>query len=242
MRTWWTYSLNQVPWRNGNLYVWCRTASRRSSRISFKSLFSISKKRKIRFGSAIRIERHRKQSWTKLHHVPMRCFVSHWLPSMNSKKNRPWAISVRVSRSSVTSIVFLIFEQIFVIWRAMNLRRALESNWRRRATSTPRWWLSKIAFGCWMKIKRLSKEQGRSASKSTFALFSRKQMLLPYRNSVLTSIFRPFFIGRGRTIICCNINPCATFISQTNDLLKFSALAQKVSRRQSACSRLNTHS
>ena len=53
-------------------------------------------------------------------------------------------------------------------------------------------------------------------------------MLLPYRNSVLTSIFRPFFVGRGRTIICCNVNPCATFISQTNDLLKFSALAQKV--------------
>jgi hypothetical protein len=53
-------------------------------------------------------------------------------------------------------------------------------------------------------------------------------MLIPYRNSVLTSIFRPFFIGRGRTIICCNINPCATFITQTNDLLKFCALAQKV--------------
>ena len=61
-----------------------------------------------------------------------------------------------------------------------------------------------------------------------FVIFFRKQMLLPYRNSVLTSIFRPFFIGRGRTIICCNVNPCATFISQTNDLLKFSALAQKV--------------
>ncbi|CAF4764429.1 unnamed protein product, partial [Rotaria sp. Silwood2] len=45
--------------------------------------------------------------------------------------------------------------------------------------------------------------------------------------NVLTSIFRPFFVGRGRTIICCNINPCATFITQTNDLLKFCALAQK---------------
>ncbi|CAF4732258.1 unnamed protein product, partial [Rotaria sp. Silwood1] len=56
---------------------------------------------------------------------------------------------------------------------------------------------------------------------------SKKQMLVPYRNSVLTSIFRPFFVGRGRTIICCNINPCATFITQTNDLLKFCALAQK---------------
>ena len=53
-------------------------------------------------------------------------------------------------------------------------------------------------------------------------------MLIPYRNSVLTSIFRPFFVGRGRTIICCNVNPCATFITQTNDLLKFCALAQKV--------------
>lgn len=53
-------------------------------------------------------------------------------------------------------------------------------------------------------------------------------MLVPYRNSILTSIFRPFFVGRGRTIICCNINPCATFVSQTNDLLKFCALAQKV--------------
>jgi hypothetical protein len=58
--------------------------------------------------------------------------------------------------------------------------------------------------------------------------FFRKQMLVPYRNSVLTSIFRPFFVGRGRTIICCNLNPCATFITQTNDLLKFCALAQKV--------------
>lgn len=58
----------------------------------------------------------------------------------------------------------------------------------------------------------------------------RKQMLVPYRNSVLTSIFRPFFVGRGRTIICCNINPCAAFVSQTNDLLKFCALAQKVCR------------
>ncbi|CAF2619879.1 unnamed protein product [Rotaria sp. Silwood2] len=56
---------------------------------------------------------------------------------------------------------------------------------------------------------------------------AKKQMLVPYRNSVLTSIFRPFFVGRGRTIICCNINPCATFITQTNDLLKFCALAQK---------------
>jgi len=52
-------------------------------------------------------------------------------------------------------------------------------------------------------------------------------MLVPYRNSALTSIFRPFFVGRGRTIICCNVNPCATFITQTNDLLKFCALAQK---------------
>ncbi|CAF4316332.1 unnamed protein product, partial [Adineta steineri] len=52
-------------------------------------------------------------------------------------------------------------------------------------------------------------------------------MLVPYRNSVLTSIFRPYFVGRGRTIICCNINPCATFITQTNELMKFCALAQK---------------
>ncbi|CAF1264829.1 unnamed protein product [Adineta ricciae] len=56
---------------------------------------------------------------------------------------------------------------------------------------------------------------------------AKKQMLVPYRNSVLTSIFRPFFVGRGRTIICCNVNPCATFVNQTNDLLKFCALAQK---------------
>ncbi|CAF3730563.1 unnamed protein product, partial [Adineta steineri] len=56
---------------------------------------------------------------------------------------------------------------------------------------------------------------------------AKKQMLVPYRNSVLTSIFRPYFVGRGRTIICCNINPCATFITQTNELMKFCALAQK---------------
>ncbi|CAF2893478.1 unnamed protein product [Rotaria sp. Silwood2] len=56
---------------------------------------------------------------------------------------------------------------------------------------------------------------------------TKKQMLVPYRNSILTSIFRPFFVGRGRTIICCNVNPCAAFVTQTNDLLKFCALAQK---------------
>ena len=61
-------------------------------------------------------------------------------------------------------------------------------------------------------------------------ILRRKQMLVPYRNSVLTSIFRPFFVGRGRTIICCNVNPCAAFVTQTNDLLKFCALAQKVCR------------
>lgn len=78
-----------------------------------------------------------------------------------------------------------------------------------------------------MKIKPQSKTNKLDLMKKNCE-YCRKQMLLPYRNSVLTSIFRPFFIGRGRTIICCNVNPCATFISQTNDLLKFSALAQKV--------------
>jgi hypothetical protein len=80
-----------------------------------------------------------------------------------------------------------------------------------------------------MKIKLQSKKKGILFKRIEMVYICfRKQMLLPYRNSVLTSIFRPFFVGRGRTIICCNVNPCATFISQTNDLLKFSALAQKV--------------
>jgi hypothetical protein len=83
-----------------------------------------------------------------------------------------------------------------------------------------------------MKINQQGKDLNQISEINSISIqdfsFNRKQMLIPYRNSVLTSIFRPFFVGRGRTIICCNINPCATFITQTNDLLKFCALAQKV--------------
>ncbi|CAF0886236.1 unnamed protein product [Didymodactylos carnosus] len=45
--------------------------------------------------------------------------------------------------------------------------------------------------------------------------------------NVLTSIFRPFFCGVGHISIVVNVNPCASFTSQTNDLLKFASLAQK---------------
>ncbi|CAF0970877.1 unnamed protein product, partial [Didymodactylos carnosus] len=56
---------------------------------------------------------------------------------------------------------------------------------------------------------------------------TKKQFVVPFRNSVLTNLFRPFFTGIGQISIVVNINPCASFTSQTNDLLKFASLAQK---------------
>ncbi|KAM3862847.1 uncharacterized protein kif20ba [Diretmus argenteus] len=51
---------------------------------------------------------------------------------------------------------------------------------------------------------------------------------VPFRESKLTHYLQGFFCGRGTACILVNINQCASMYDETLNVLKFSALAQKV--------------
>ncbi|XP_059386686.1 kinesin-like protein KIF20B isoform X2 [Carassius carassius] len=51
---------------------------------------------------------------------------------------------------------------------------------------------------------------------------------IPFRESKLTHYFQSFFCGRGKACMIININQCASVYDETLNVLKFSALAQKV--------------
>ncbi|XP_026078578.1 kinesin-like protein KIF20B isoform X1 [Carassius auratus] len=51
---------------------------------------------------------------------------------------------------------------------------------------------------------------------------------IPFRESKLTHYFQGFFCGRGKACMIININQCASVYDETLNVLKFSALAQKV--------------
>ncbi|XP_061601072.1 kinesin-like protein KIF20B isoform X2 [Cololabis saira] len=51
---------------------------------------------------------------------------------------------------------------------------------------------------------------------------------IPFRESKLTHYLQSFFSGRGRACIIVNINQCASMYDETLNVLKFSAVAQKV--------------
>ncbi|XP_066549061.1 kinesin-like protein KIF20B isoform X3 [Amia ocellicauda] len=51
---------------------------------------------------------------------------------------------------------------------------------------------------------------------------------VPFRESKLTHYLQGFFCGRGRACMIVNINQCASMFDETLNVLKFSALAQKV--------------
>ncbi|KAM6951596.1 LOW QUALITY PROTEIN: uncharacterized protein kif20bb [Aplochiton taeniatus] len=54
------------------------------------------------------------------------------------------------------------------------------------------------------------------------------QQHVPFRESKLTHYLQGFFCGRGRACMIVNINQCASMYDETLNVLKFSALAQKV--------------
>ncbi|XP_067285530.1 kinesin-like protein KIF20B [Pseudorasbora parva] len=51
---------------------------------------------------------------------------------------------------------------------------------------------------------------------------------VPFRESKLTHYLQGFFCGRGKTCMIININQCASMYDETLNVLKFSAVAQKV--------------
>ncbi|XP_058882414.1 kinesin-like protein KIF20B isoform X1 [Acipenser ruthenus] len=57
---------------------------------------------------------------------------------------------------------------------------------------------------------------------------SKLQQHVPFRESKLTQYFKDFFCGRGKACMIVNINQCASMFDETLNVLKFSAVAQKV--------------
>lgn len=51
---------------------------------------------------------------------------------------------------------------------------------------------------------------------------------VPFRESKLTHYLQSFFCGRGKVCMIVNINQCASMYDETLNVLKFSAVAQKV--------------
>lgn len=51
---------------------------------------------------------------------------------------------------------------------------------------------------------------------------------VPFRESKLTHYLQGFFCGRGKACMIVNINQCASMYDETLNVLRFSAMAQKV--------------
>ncbi|NXI92408.1 KI20A protein, partial [Psophia crepitans] len=57
---------------------------------------------------------------------------------------------------------------------------------------------------------------------------SKKQTVVPFRDSKLTRVFQGFFTGRGRSCMIVNINQCASTYDETLYVAKFSAIASQL--------------
>ncbi|XP_048843736.1 kinesin-like protein KIF20B [Brienomyrus brachyistius] len=57
---------------------------------------------------------------------------------------------------------------------------------------------------------------------------SKLQQHVPFRESKLTQYLQSFFCGRGKACMIVNVNQCASMFDETLNVLKFSAVAQKV--------------
>ncbi|XP_053495871.1 kinesin-like protein KIF20B isoform X3 [Ictalurus furcatus] len=75
---------------------------------------------------------------------------------------------------------------------------------------------SLLTLGKCMNALRLSQTQ------------SKFQQHIPFRESKLTHYLQGFFCGRGKACMIVNINQCASMYDETLNVLKFSAVAQKV--------------
>ena len=53
-------------------------------------------------------------------------------------------------------------------------------------------------------------------------------LIIPFRESKLTRLFQGFFCGKGRASMIVNVNMCASMFDETFHVMKFSAIAKKV--------------
>ncbi|KAL9968581.1 hypothetical protein ACROYT_G020690 [Oculina patagonica] len=58
-------------------------------------------------------------------------------------------------------------------------------------------------------------------------------LIIPFRESKLTRLFQGFFCGKGRASMIVNVNMCASMFDETFHVMKFSAIAKKVTTRVS---------
>ena len=54
-------------------------------------------------------------------------------------------------------------------------------------------------------------------------------IIVPFRESKLTRLFQSFFRGKGKATMVVNISKCASVFDETNNVMKFSAVAKEVS-------------
>ncbi|XP_068755387.1 kinesin-like protein KIF20B [Montipora capricornis] len=56
-------------------------------------------------------------------------------------------------------------------------------------------------------------------------------LIIPFRESKLTRLFQGFFCGKGRASMIVNVNMCASMFDETFHVMKFSAIAKKVTTK-----------
>ncbi|XP_068698526.1 kinesin-like protein KIF20A isoform X2 [Montipora foliosa] len=56
-------------------------------------------------------------------------------------------------------------------------------------------------------------------------------LIIPFRESKLTRLFQAFFCGKGRASMIVNVNMCASMFDETLHVMKFSAIAKKVTTK-----------
>ncbi|MEQ2210513.1 hypothetical protein XENOCAPTIV_014687 [Xenoophorus captivus] len=79
------------------------------------------------------------------------------------------------------------------------------------------------------KVVKLGRRNQSFSSTRLNQLSSRRLLQhVPFRESKLTHYLQGFFCGRGRACMIVNINQCASMYDETLNVLKFSAVAQKV--------------
>ena len=84
--------------------------------------------------------------------------------------------------------------------------------------------LSKVKVQSYFSISKLTK----TSLLTLLFLFSKCQTIIPFRESKLTRLFQSFFLGKGKAAMIVNISQCASVFDETNNVMKFSAVAKQV--------------
>lgn len=70
----------------------------------------------------------------------------------------------------------------------------------------------------------------------------KKTMMVPYRHSKLTELFKSSFEGDGKAVMVVNVNPFDTGFDENSHVMKFAAVAKDVATWRRAHPRLEPES